>query len=106
MRGITTYWLWIRCLLLYSALSNFGQGYGVLYSVTAGSTLNDTCLSLMEGSNNLWHCIVGHSPPSPALHDNGTRQLSKYIAGTRLLSFPLAPIFTGLGERHADTSMP
>ena len=70
--------------VIISALSNFGQGY----RVTAGSALNDTCL---EGSNN--YGIVGSSPPSPALHNNGTRQLSKYIAGTRLLSFPLAAIF-------------
>ena len=60
--------------------------------------------SLVEGSNN--YGIVGHSPPSHALHDNGTRQLSKYIAGTRLLSFPPAAIIIGLGVGHANTQMP
>ena len=61
----------------------------------------------MEGTlATIKYGIVGNSPPSPALHDNGTRQLSKYIAGTRLLSFPLAPIFSGLGEGHAGAQMP
>ena len=83
--------------MLYSALSNFGQG-------DCRVRAKRYMFSLMEGSKN--YGIVGHSPPSPALHDNSTRQLSKYIAGTRQLSFPLAAIISGLGGGHADTQVP
>ena len=79
---------------LPSALSNFRQAKS-----TAGSALT-TIFSLLGYSNVM---ALGHSRWLHALHDNFTRQLSKYSAGTRHSSCPLAAMTIGFGGGCTDT---